>query len=156
MRRPLVLLGLTLTTVLWVGALVEASSARSPVLAAATYAAGSLLCHQQPARSFYRHDAQLPVCARCFGLYVGTCLGVLGWAALTGIRQVPASRAREWLDYGRMRRLVFVCALPTLVTVALAFIGWWDLSNAARAILGVPAGAGIAAAVAASASGDLR
>ena len=35
------------------------------------YAIGSLICHQLPERSFHLWGAQLPVCARCTGIYAG-------------------------------------------------------------------------------------
>ena len=38
------------------------------------YAASSLICHQRPERSFYLLGAQLPVCARCMGIYAGAAV----------------------------------------------------------------------------------
>src|SRR6185295_1848536 len=37
----------------------------------AVYAVGSVICHQLPERSFHLWAAQLPVCARCTGIYAG-------------------------------------------------------------------------------------
>lgn len=34
-----------------------------------------LICHQKPERSYFIFGAQLPVCARCLGIYVGLLLG---------------------------------------------------------------------------------
>jgi uncharacterized membrane protein len=34
-------------------------------------------CHQLPERSFYAAGWQMPVCARCFGIYAGILLGTL-------------------------------------------------------------------------------
>ncbi len=48
-----------------------------------------LQCHREPARSLFISSEQLPVCARCFGIYSGMALGALvmrprlGRAALT-------------------------------------------------------------------------
>ena len=46
------------------------------------YAAGSIVCHQIPERSFHIAGVQLPVCARCTGLYAGALAGVawLAWS----------------------------------------------------------------------------
>ena len=44
------------------------------VLALAVYRLGSLLCHQRAERSFALFGAQLPVCARCAGIYAGAAL----------------------------------------------------------------------------------
>ena len=81
----------------WVTALVAAPSAasQSAVSSAVIYAAGSLVCHQRPERSFYRDGAQLPVCARCLGLYVGGLAGVLAWAGIAGLAKHPSTRAQR-------------------------------------------------------------
>jgi hypothetical protein len=70
---------------LWPAALVAATRiAALPhrgdaayLLSAAVYFSGSLLCHQRPERSFYLWGTQLPVCARCAGIYAGAALGVI-------------------------------------------------------------------------------
>src|SRR5262245_32312506 len=51
----------------------------SAVAASLIYLAGSVVCHQRPERSFHLAAVQLPVCARCTGLYLGGAAGVLGW-----------------------------------------------------------------------------
>ena len=53
--------------------------------AAVMYAAGSFICHQIPERSFHLDGIQLPVCARCFGLYGGGALGSMPPAAGEGV-----------------------------------------------------------------------
>ena len=47
-------------------------------------------------------------------------------------------------------------ALPTVATVATAWLGWWDPNNVVRAALALPLGAAIAMAITAVAAGDLR
>src|SRR6478672_3572793 len=49
---------------------------------AAVYEVGSFLCHQLPERSFHFRGAQLPVCARCIGLYVGAAAAALAASRL--------------------------------------------------------------------------
>ena len=40
--------------------------------------AGKFLgCHQRPDRSFFIHGHQFPVCARCTGVFVGECIGII-------------------------------------------------------------------------------
>src|SRR5437867_4112806 len=64
-------------SVAWFGALplaTFASSQPSPssvvyLFAFGTYLVGSLLCHQRPERSFFLWGSQMPVCARCMGIY---------------------------------------------------------------------------------------
>jgi uncharacterized membrane protein len=38
---------------------------------------GYALCHQLPDRSFFAHEHQYPLCARCTGIYLGFVTGVL-------------------------------------------------------------------------------
>ena len=131
---------------LWAAAIVTAPALAqlSGSAAAMLYAVGSLICHQLPARSFHLAGAQLPVCARCLGLYVGGAAGALVW-------MVTASRrARPW---PREQALAFlaVAAIPTAVTAGIAIAGVGDPSNPWRAALAVPlgfAGGRIVAAVA--------
>jgi len=150
-------LGILLTiAVLWIAALAAAPIAASPRLSAVTYAAGSLICHQRPERSFQYEGAQYPVCARCFGLYAGAVGGVLLWAAVGGVGRTTSRRAARLTEPGVVRRLLIITALPTVVTVAASWLGWWDAGNIARAILAIPLGATMAGTIAAVAAGDLR
>jgi uncharacterized membrane protein len=48
--------------------------------------AGYAVCHRIPERSFLIADRQLPLCARCSGLYLGAGAGLVALAALGGPR----------------------------------------------------------------------
>ncbi len=156
MRRRLAFLVLIFVIAVWNAALIAAPAGEPRVLSAMTYAAGSLICHQQPARSFHRDGAQYPVCARCHGLYAGALLGVFGWVLLSGGRTESRVRTDTPERHANIRRALVVVAVPTLLTVALAWAGIWDAGNVVRALLAVPLGAVIAAVVTAVAAGDLR
>lgn len=119
---------------------------------AAVYLAGSLVCHQLPDRSFAYGGAQLPVCARCLGLYAGGLIGALIWAISTAAR----STSSRIVQRSTFRTALIGAALPTLLSVAAGAFGIWDGSNLTRALLALPLGAVIAATVAAVAAGDLR
>lgn len=136
----------------WVAALVAAPLVAGawPLAAGLVYALGALICHQQPDRSFFAGGVQLPVCARCFGLYAGAALGAMGW---WGWRLARASQARVPAPGPR---LVALAAVPTGVTVASALTGLGDPSNVWRALLAVPLGAAAGAVVGAVASRDLK
>ena len=108
-----------------------------PLVSAAAYAVGSLICHQNPERSF-AWGAQLPVCARCFGLYLGAAVG----AALT---LVLARSGR--LSFGNARQTVALAAVPTALTLVVELSGLSPLSNVARCVAAVPLGAAVAWAV---------
>ncbi len=111
-------------------------------LAAATYWLGSLVCHQRADRSFHVAGAQLPVCARCTGLYVSGALGVVfGWRRFRPGVSVPLSAWRSPL---------VLAALPTVATIV---VEWWRpslTSGLVRAVAAVPLGAVAGALVAES------
>jgi len=110
-------------------------------LAAAVYAAGSFICHQIPERSFHLNAFQLPVCARCLGLYGGGAFGSIVGAAGLSRREhwrwrVPVRRQR-WIAAA-------IAAAPTLVTFVLEWGFGWRVSNATRAIAALPLGGAVA------------
>lgn len=97
--------------------------------AAAVYLAGGVVCHQQASRSFHLAGVQLPVCARCTGVYGGAALGLL--ASLT---------TRGW---GRGRTIVAVASFPTLLMVAVEWLSLAQPSGLLRAAMAAPLGAGV-------------
>ena len=97
------------------------------------YAVGWLICHQRPERSFHLAGAQLPVCARCLGLYAGGAAGAIGLGDGRAVASVRLAGAfcrhrlgRHWSANGRDRDR------------RVAGVG--DPSNAWRATLAVPLG----------------
>ena len=116
------------------------------------YAAGGLICHQLPERSFFLDGRQLPVCARCTGLYLSGAAGFLGWFIW--------KTTRGWRPFILPPRaalaIVVAAGVPTAVSYATGVIGLWDGSNITRALLAVPLGASAGAVVAAVATKDLR
>lgn len=116
------------------------------------YAAGSVVCHQLPDRSFFIDGRQLPVCARCTGLYLGGLAGFVTWCAW--------KIARGWRPIGtsprNALRLVILTGLPTALSIALAIAGVWDGTNITRAALAFPLGISAGAVVAAVFTKDLR
>ncbi len=157
-RRRSAIVCVVFVALSWVTALLAApaTASHSGVASAAIYAAGSLVCHQRPERSFHRDGAQLPVCARCLGLYGGGLVGVLGWAGVAGLARQASARAERLALSRPIRFAVIVFALPSLFSLTTAWLGLWDPSNATRAVLALPLGAVIGAVVCAVAAGDLR
>ena len=165
-RRPLAITALAAALLVWIAALVWAPSpasaslglsrSRATLASGVVYVAGSFICHQRPERSFHRAGAQLPVCARCFGLYAGGLFGVLAWAAIVGGGANARPRARRILRSSRWRPALIALALPTLITLVAAWLGWWDAANVPRALSALPLGGAIGALVAAFVAGDLE
>jgi uncharacterized membrane protein len=106
---------------LWAAGLWLAPSALFPI--------GHFICHQRPERSFFVGRQQLPVCARCSGLYAG--------AALAGPFAIALASG---LASGRARWVLGLAAAPTLVTWALEFAGLVPFSSAARFAAALPLG----------------
>ncbi len=98
--------------------------------ATGTYFAASLVCHQQPARSFHPWGRKLPVCARCAGLYGGALVGFLFLPWPAGAR--------------RTRGVIALAAVPTGVTFLLEVVGLWDPGNVIRCVAALPLGASVA------------
>lgn len=113
--------GLAIGILLWVAGLVLAPAVLFP--------AGHFLCHQRPDRSFFVHGRQMPVCARCTGLYVGAAIG----APIAVVTAAAMASARA-------RAILAVAALPTLVTWSLEFAGVVPFSNVARFVAALPLG----------------
>ncbi len=136
----IVLLAVVLTTA-WMAFLVTGPFLPGTV-GAVLYGIGSLICHQIPERSFYLAGFQLPVCARCLGIYVGAAAGaaVVWMRSGAALNILPAASAtRRWLAVG--------IAAPTVVTVALEAAGMWYPSNVTRAVAGFPVGGFVALVV---------
>jgi uncharacterized membrane protein len=122
------------------------------LLIALAYDVGGVICHQLPERSFFVDGRQLPVCARCTGLYLSAGMGCALWLLTKGTlrwRRVPV-RARTALH------VVTVAAVPTVVSYVTGISGVWDGSNLARATLAVPLGLAAGAVATAVATKDLR
>src|SRR5436189_3700603 len=100
-------------------------------LAGALYAVGAHICHQRPERSFHLFAAQLPVCARCLGIYCGGALGA--WLA-------AGARTRAAFVTLSPRMLLLSGAMPTALTLAAEWSGIWRGSNPGRAMAGLPLG----------------
>ena len=94
----------TAVTLAWLAliVLVPAALARDAggravtLVSAGAYLMGGVVCHQRSDRSFHPGGVQMPVCARCFGLYLGAGLGVLAAAGFRrrGAGAGPGGRLR--------------------------------------------------------------
>ena len=84
-------------------------------------------CHQISDRCLDLGFGPLAVCARCTGLYVGGCLGLL-WTVL---RNHPSRPRPVWLA---------VFAIPTILDFAAGQLGLPGLGNWTRLVFALPLG----------------
>lgn len=153
--------GLGLAAALWMFVLVGAPHAvthvapTEPLFVAATmvYVVGSVVCHQQAARSFHLDETQLPVCARCTGLYAGAPLGLL--LALPLVTRRGAPREGRPNGWGQLRAVLILAAIPTAVTVVTEGAGVVQVTDVVRAVAAVPLSAAVAAIVGLTLGGAL-
>jgi uncharacterized membrane protein len=127
---------LTAAAVLWVVALVAAPfglTQSSSLTAAFVYEAAARVCHQQADRSFQLAGVQMPVCARCFGLYLSGGAGaVAAWLRVRRPSRVVLSRGGQ---------LALLCvAAPTVISLLAEWVGLVHPSNLARALAAIPLG----------------
>jgi uncharacterized membrane protein len=103
-------------------------------IVAAVYGIGSLVCHQLPDRSFHLWGAQLPVCARCAGIYAAAALSApLALRRARGASDVRANRAR-----------LLAAVMPSAATLVYEWMTGAAPANWIRFAAGVPLGGAVA------------
>jgi uncharacterized membrane protein len=134
-------LAITLLTASWLVLLAAAPiEALGAPVSGVVYAFGSLICHQRAERSFHLGMAQLPVCARCFGLYLGAAIGA--FAALKG-----GATSLPWGRGSGLRATIAIAAIPTALTWGGEVAGLWQPSNVTRFVAALPLGTALALTV---------
>lgn len=135
------------------------SPAALPYLFALTvYLIGSAVCHQIDARSFHLFGHQLPVCARCTGVYFGAAAAVVA-GPLAAARRTLAGRAAGtahapgFAGWSGRRALLMAAAAPAAATLVFEWTTGVTPSNGTRAATGVLLGAAIAATVVTAGNG---
>jgi len=176
--------GFIAAAVVWAALIVAApylasrahTSASASVLILGVYGLGSLICHQLPERSYQLWAAQMPVCARCAGIYFGAACGAL---ASTSVRAIGSWKSRAATDPGAVqpvarrlddrskekarprslrnaRVLLGIAAAPTVVTLLYEWSTGDMPSHAMRAAAGVPIGLVVAWLVVAAADNQVN
>ena len=102
------------------------------------FSLGSGLCHQLPERSFIWHNVQLPLCARCTGIYFGFLFAFILLAIL--YRKAPRRGGLSDFYYGA----IVVMGLPLVVDGLTSYLGFRSTTNAIRLASGAAFGAVLA------------
>jgi uncharacterized membrane protein len=98
------------------------------------YEAAGLICHQRPERSFHLAGIQLPVCARCFGLYASGAAGACA-AYLAGLSTTVSAPTRF------VTVALGAAAIPTALTLIGEWTGLLHPGGVTRAVASLPLGA---------------
>lgn len=90
---------------------------------------GRAVCHQLPQRSFHMGGYQLPLCARCSGMYLA--IGVSLMFLLIRKRQ-NANKPPSLFEGG----LIVLGMLPLMIDGVSSYLGWRETNNLLRYISG--------------------
>lgn len=96
------------------------------------YAFGDIWCHQKSERSFFIKGNQMPVCARCIGIFLGVFFG-LGISIFTMVK----------IDdkvHKKILKLFVMGYLLLVIDVTGQSVGLWYSINAVRILSGILAG----------------
>ncbi|MBI2678989.1 MAG: DUF2085 domain-containing protein [Candidatus Koribacter versatilis] len=116
--------------------------ATSPLLSLSIRKFFSIVCHQDPARSFWIAGAPIAVCVRCLGIYLG---GALGSAGVPGSPRLQSGVA--WASRPRLLASLAITAALNALDVAAEWTGLHDDLPAMRFALGIALGAAAGALV---------
>jgi len=158
LRRAFVLASVLWAVLLPVAAYAASRSPGSSLVygsVAVVYAIGSIVCHQLPARSIHLWGAQMPVCARCTGLYAGAALFAVQAAVRATATDGPTARLKRH-DSMYTRKLLVLAALPTIASLVYEWTTGQIPSNTIRALAGVTLGAAVAAVVLSAAENQVN
>ena len=95
---------------------------------------GAAVCHRLPERSFFWGGRQMPLCARCTGLYTGVFFAscFFFWKG----------RQKGEKPFSTAAMLLTACALlPIAADGFCSYIGLWESSQFLRVLTGAAAGA---------------
>jgi uncharacterized membrane protein len=136
-------------TILWVILVPAATFAASPHAAASSdvgaalvwivYRIGAMICHQRSERSFSLFATQMPVCARCAGIYAGAALIAVG-----AVLRLPGAYGKTSGAGVDARTVLIWSVLPAAATVVYEWTTAQMPGNWLRAASGLPIGIAVA------------
>ena len=140
-------------------------------LIVAVYAIGGLVCHQLPERSYHLWTAQMPVCARCAGIYFGAAVSAflaVSFRTAEAVRHANTARTAEAARHNAVvvaqglspatvaRAVLALAVAPTLLTLIYEWTTRDMPSHAIRAAAGVPVGVVVAWLIVAAAENQVN
>jgi hypothetical protein len=131
------------------------ASAPASVLIVAVYGIGNLVCHQLPARSYHPWGAQMPVCARCAGIYFGAVLGALAAIGARGVQR-NGRRSPHRLALRHARPLLALALAPTALTLVYEWTTGDMPAHAIRFAAGLSIGVVVAWLIVAAADNQVN
>jgi uncharacterized membrane protein len=124
------------------------ASALGTLVVVTVYGIGGTICHQLPERSYHLWTAQMPVCARCAGIYAGAAIAaVVAMAHSAPLKprgHLFRSAALAHTGAGFARTALVVAALPAALTLAYEWTTGQTPGNLIRMASGIPIGAVVA------------
>ena len=94
---------------------------------ASVYQGFSVVCHQNPERSYYFHGYPMGVCSRCISIYAGTIIGLLLYPFLRDLQEE---------DFPP-RWILIVAAIPTLIDFTGGVLGLFANTFFSRSLTGI-------------------
>ena len=85
------------------------------------------ICHQLPERSYFIWGIQMPVCARCFGIYLGMILGLLVYPFLKELNNSKIPQLKT----------ITIFVAPMLIDAIAQSLRLYTTSNLIRSITGI-------------------
>ena len=117
------------------------ASPAASALILGVYGIASLVCHQLPERSSQLWGAQMPVCARCAGIYAGAVLGAaFALCAPASLRHGRPEVAQGFSSAWSPRIVLALAVTPTVLTLIYEWASGDMPSHAIRAAAGAAIG----------------
>lgn len=107
-------------------------------------AIGYAVCHQIDGRSFHLLGRQMPLCARCTGMYLGAMLGLV-FQSLTARRRTGLPPGRVMIILGLLVIAFAVDGINSYFHLFPGFQGLYEPQNWLRLLTGTGMGIGVAA-----------
>ncbi len=110
-------------------------------------AVGYAICHRIAARSFHEHGRQLPLCARCTGIYLGVAVDLAIFAARGRLRASRLPAVKALLVFLLLGGFYAVDGLNSYLSLFDAYQPLYHPNNTLRLLTGMSFGLGLMAVV---------